>query len=53
MDSELQMRQLQARKHQQVINENRRKKLLVVASALRDPLRSHEVVESAMDQVNL
>lgn len=53
MVSDLQMRQQQARKQQQEINENRRRKLLLVAHALRDPLRSHEVVVSAMKQVRL
>jgi hypothetical protein len=53
MVSELQMRQQQARKQQQELNENKRKKLLVVARALRDPLRSREVVISAMQQVRL
>lgn len=53
MVSDLQMRQQQARKQQQEINENRRKKLLPVACALRDPLRSPEVVVSAMKQVSL
>lgn len=53
MVSDLQMRQQQARKQQQEVNENRRKKLLLVARALRDPLRSREVVVSAMQQVRL
>lgn len=53
MISDLKMRQQLARKQQQEVNESRRKKLLVVACALRDPLRSHEVVVSAMHQVSL
>lgn len=53
MVNELQKRQQQARKQQQELNESRRKKLLAVACALRDPSRSREVVISAMHQVSL
>lgn len=53
MVNELQIRRQLARERQQVVNENRRKKLLMVACALRDPLRSREVVSSAMQQIRL
>ena len=53
MVSDLKMRQQQARNEQLTLNERRRKRLLSVALALRDPLLSQDVVLSARQQVRL
>jgi hypothetical protein len=45
--------QQQARRQQELVNERRKRKLLPVARALVDPLRSQEIVRVAMGQVLL